>query len=114
MPKFPEDFVPVTGYVEDPKVYTCVCKGVNKTPAVTHADYRALEELAHSYRTMLCQSQDDVQKLEEELAALRGKTEALANAANGMLDVTGRGSVCTVTKSLEAYRLLESCLEALK
>lgn len=30
--------------MNDTKVYTCVCKGVNKTPAVTHADYMALEE----------------------------------------------------------------------
>lgn len=59
MAKFPEDFEPVTGYVEDPKVYTCFCQKVEKTKAVPHAYYRALEE---------------------ELAALRGKVGELVEA----------------------------------
>lgn len=59
--------------MNDTKVYTCVCKGVNKTPAVTHADYKALEEHRASVEFLLKLEREAHEATKEELAALRGR-----------------------------------------
>jgi hypothetical protein len=72
-------------------------EGVRRRVVFTHnalADYLALDPTATA-EIIDCAAVDE-----------------LIKAANGLLDVTGRAKVCTVTESLAAYRRLESALAA--
>lgn len=48
----------------------------------------------------------------DELEMQKAALAELVTAANGLLDVTGRGKVCTVTESLAAYHRVENALLA--
>jgi hypothetical protein len=109
MAKFPEDFEPVTGHVEDPKVYTCFCQKVEKTKAVTHADYRALEERYERWK----KDWDEVHNATlEELAALRvrvGEAEDEAVRSTKYLMSLAARTALLFDASKIALNELQSC-----
>ena len=96
---------------------------VSETNLVTHADYRALEEDRDSWRTKydasqeaMTETQTELVRVVEELAALRGKVGELVIAAKDMSNVLTQAMLnkpIPVHRYANAIQRTESALEAL-